>query len=319
MAVGNETGGKKYKSFKKPIIELNRQKEDSAIWKLASDSEIGVHYHIYIDKMVVHDNKARISKAVTIKPDITMLMEKAKEINDSRGLTVGFKTSILRSSTEEKGMLRIDTESSISGGEGVKNLVKIYEHKAIIMQECSQKSSRGYDDNNTSLVSSDSYTSYATADNKVRGSLNSTPADISGTQKKISPNFMRVDDLIKREIDNNMTKIFKSKNIESSVSLSRNSRTVLDSESLTINDKENIPSFCKAFFITSVPYKHAKKLTDSEEKLAPCKHPDCSILPAYKPEILYRYPVQDTNALELNSLVSKFILFRLQAYVIRRE
>ena len=42
----------------------------------------------------------------------------------------------------------------------------------------------------------------------------------------------------------------------------------------------------------------------SESFPSPCKHDECSQLPAMKPEIIFRYPLQDTKTLELNNLAA---------------
>jgi hypothetical protein len=284
MAVGTEKGGKKYKPFKKPLSEMNRQKEDSAIWKLTSESEIGIHYQIYVDKTAT--SKVRNGKAVTIKPDITLIMEKVKMTDECKSQS---QTNILRVNDDNE----LSRQSSESG-EAIRNLVKMFENKLItISQDSSRKNSRNED--YTTQPNNTVTTPY---DSKLRGSHNSTIDTY--VAKKINPNFVRVDDLIKKEIDNNMNKLTHNKTKLDNI---RASRTVLDSEVCTVNDKENIPSFCKAFFIAGVPFQNAKKLSDSEEKLSPCRHMDCSILPAYKSEILYRYPMNDTSSLELNSLV----------------
>ena len=42
----------------------------------------------------------------------------------------------------------------------------------------------------------------------------------------------------------------------------------------------------------------------SESFPSPCRHEECSKLPAMKPEIIFRYPLQDTKTLELNNLAA---------------
>jgi hypothetical protein len=69
--------------------------------------------------------------------------------------------------------------------------------------------------------------------------------------------------------------------------------------------EENSPnSFCEAFFIAGLPHTNTQTLNESEDCIAPCRHPNCSKLPAYKPEILTRYPTKDTSKLEMNSLLA---------------
>ena len=63
-------------------------------------------------------------------------------------------------------------------------------------------------------------------------------------------------------------------------------------------------TFCEGFFIASFPEKNGKVIEMSESFPSPCKHEECSKLPAMKPEIIFRYPLQDTKTLELNNLAA---------------
>ena len=63
-------------------------------------------------------------------------------------------------------------------------------------------------------------------------------------------------------------------------------------------------SFCEGFFIASFPQKDGKVIENSQSFPAPCGHPECSLLPAMKPEIVARYPLKDTKTLELNNLAA---------------
>ena len=63
-------------------------------------------------------------------------------------------------------------------------------------------------------------------------------------------------------------------------------------------------TFCEGFFIASFPQKDGKVIEMSESFPAPCKHKECSKLPAMKPEIIFRYPLEDTKTLELNNLAA---------------
>ena len=65
-------------------------------------------------------------------------------------------------------------------------------------------------------------------------------------------------------------------------------------------------SFCEGFFLASFPYKNGQIIEKSSSDIFPalCKHPECSKLNAMKPEILLRYPLKDTNNLELNNLAA---------------
>ena len=63
-------------------------------------------------------------------------------------------------------------------------------------------------------------------------------------------------------------------------------------------------TFCEGFFIASFPEKNGKVVEMSESFPSPCRHEECSQLPAMKPEIIFRYPLQDTKTLELNNLAA---------------
>lgn len=66
---------------------------------------------------------------------------------------------------------------------------------------------------------------------------------------------------------------------------------------------DNFEAFCEGFYISGLLKLHNKIIPESDDFQAPCKHFECSMLPAYKPEILTRYPLKDTKRLELSSLV----------------
>ncbi len=63
-------------------------------------------------------------------------------------------------------------------------------------------------------------------------------------------------------------------------------------------------TFCEGFFIASFPTKGGEIIENSESFPAVCGHQECSILPAMKPEIITRYPLEDTKNLELNNLAA---------------
>ena len=63
-------------------------------------------------------------------------------------------------------------------------------------------------------------------------------------------------------------------------------------------------SFCEGFFIASFPQKEGQVIEGSQTFPSPCGHKECSILPSMKPEIIARYPLEDTKTLELNNLAA---------------
>ena len=113
-------------------------------------------------------------------------------------------------------------------------------------------------------------------------------------------------------------KPMKSKAIEEAAPRSR--LKTINTEKLFLNpinyDKylsENNPknknakhreTFCEGFFIASFPQKDGQVVEKSQAFPASCGHPDCSSLPAMTPEIILRYPLEDTKTLELNNLAA---------------
>ena len=67
---------------------------------------------------------------------------------------------------------------------------------------------------------------------------------------------------------------------------------------------ERRENFCKGFFIASFPQAKGKVIENSQSFPAPCGHKECSSLPAMQPEIISRYPLQDTKTFELNNLAA---------------
>ena len=65
-------------------------------------------------------------------------------------------------------------------------------------------------------------------------------------------------------------------------------------------------SFCVGFFLASFPYKNGQVIENSNNNNYPalCHHINCSKLNAMKPEILFKYPLEDTKDLELNNLAA---------------
>ena len=68
--------------------------------------------------------------------------------------------------------------------------------------------------------------------------------------------------------------------------------------------ESNRESFCEAFFLASFPYKNGQVIENSNIFPAMCNHRDCNKFNAMKPEIIIRYPLEDTKNLELNNLAA---------------
>ena len=63
-------------------------------------------------------------------------------------------------------------------------------------------------------------------------------------------------------------------------------------------------TFCEGFFLASFPEKNGQVIENSSKFPASCGHKDCAELPSMKPEIIYRYPLQNTKNMELNNLAA---------------
>ena len=69
-------------------------------------------------------------------------------------------------------------------------------------------------------------------------------------------------------------------------------------------NKKYRETFCEGFFISSFPFKKGQVVEKSQSFPALCGHDECSSLPSMQPEIIFRYPLEDTKNLELNDLAA---------------
>ena len=98
------------------------------------------------------------------------------------------------------------------------------------------------------------------------------------------------------------------------MSTSKNNNTSIENEPNNISDNDKIlqkklisesvinDTFCMAFFIASFNFKQPKMIEDSEELVSDCGHVFCSSLPAIMPEVISRYPLNDTKDFEISDL-----------------
>lgn len=77
--------------------------------------------------------------------------------------------------------------------------------------------------------------------------------------------------------------------------------TLLDKDKKNVKKVLPFKSFCKGFFICSLSNDKGKIMKDSQAYRSMCGHLTCSKLPAMEPEIISRYPLQDTEELEINA------------------
>ena len=98
------------------------------------------------------------------------------------------------------------------------------------------------------------------------------------------------------------SKILQEKN-DDDINLNNiNSDQNLTQHKINIYKEQNLESFCNSFFICSFPYKNGKIIENSKNYRSSCNHPPCSRLISMEPEIIFKYPPNDINDLELNNL-----------------
>jgi len=162
--------------------------------------------------------------------------------------------------------------------------------------------------------------------NKIEGIKSEKIKDINQEKNNIKEksNIVSNDKRNEKEINNNMPKIIrgpkKNTTIEKADLLkskilqkngtdddinfnnNNNSDQTLNPQKIDIYKEQNIESFCNSFFICSFPYKNGKGLENSKKFRSACNHPTCGRLISMEPEIIFEYPKNDLNDLELNNL-----------------
>jgi hypothetical protein len=95
-------------------------------------------------------------------------------------------------------------------------------------------------------------------------------------------------------------------NTQTNTNITNNNTNILEYEEVPFSETVLISKdfisqdfFCDAFFISGLPMTRAKVIPDSEHFIPPCKHQRCGILPAYKPEVLNKFPEQDLRNFEI--------------------
>ena len=104
----------------------------------------------------------------------------------------------------------------------------------------------------------------------------------------INPGLSGISKLLQQET-------FESQNYEEKFLVPKNYQS---------SNKKLRESFCEGFFITSFPFQKGQVIEKSQSFPALCGHAECSSLPAMQPQILYRYPLEDTKSLELKDLAA---------------
>ena len=109
---------------------------------------------------------------------------------------------------------------------------------------------------------------------------------------------------LKSKILDEKKEIVNSNIINGNGNSQNQSEQVLIGKKIDISKEKNNESFCNSFFICSFPYKKGKILENSKNYRSICNHPICGKLLSMEPEILFKYPPNDTDDLELNNLSS---------------
>jgi len=82
--------------------------------------------------------------------------------------------------------------------------------------------------------------------------------------------------------------------------------TVLDYETCQIEEKPKVlqNKFCAGFFVSSIPYTNQKIIEKTEKEQSDCCHTECSLFPAYVPEVIYHFSRLKEKELSFNNEVS---------------
>ncbi len=90
--------------------------------------------------------------------------------------------------------------------------------------------------------------------------------------------------------------------------------TVLEHDEIDFkffNRNDNGDSFSEAFFLAGIVPKKVKMIPNSDDFIPPCKHKNCAILNAYRPEIIECFPGSVIDGIEINATVIIFIFLTL--------
>jgi hypothetical protein len=176
----------------------------------------------------------------------------------------------------------------------IKLRVNFFEHNA---QKAFNQSKRNSKEYNEAMNSS-------FLDNKSQNDVLTLGSPIKKVPKKFDRSTHT--SMIITELETKLDKSFNLKNNENNDDKINGKKTILDCDIVNYDVSSSNEPFCKAFFIASLPKKNSKVIPESEDLLACCNHKECSILPSYKPDIISRFPVNDFEKMEINSLVILF-------------
>ena len=110
---------------------------------------------------------------------------------------------------------------------------------------------------------------------------------------------------------NNINKISSTNrsNSNETTNSSNNHKDIQNNQIIKLQSEEmcfsDLPSFCDAFYIASIPIKNAILLDKRlDSKFSQCNHKNCSMLPSYNSDIIFKYPFKDKspNSFSLSEL-----------------
>ena len=142
-------------------------------------------------------------------------------------------------------------------------------------------------------------------DDKDKNEININKNKIIRTNQRTKTNVVKENSIkLKSKILNENIEPINSNIIKENAIIENQSEQLLTYKKIDVSKEKNIESFCNSFFICSFPYKKGKILENSKNYRSICNHPICGKLIAMEPEIIFKYPQNDTNDLELNNLSS---------------
>ena len=123
--------------------------------------------------------------------------------------------------------------------------------------------------------------------------------NLEDVNKKFKESSWR-ESIIMQQKEENLGIAKKTENHPSKI----NKDIFLQSELISENEEFIKDTFCDIFFLTSFSKDKCQIMENSNNEQAECNHPNCNILPAIHPEIIYKYPKKDKKDLEINNIAA---------------
>lgn len=148
-----------------------------------------------------------------------------------------------------------------------------------------------------------------------RFSIQSNESDNLNMPNLNKVSFENLDDLNLDKMNSNLSLKMKSQSRSTYFNDNMNfSGDIIDYELIdTSNSNKDLSlfknyydTFCEAFFVSGLPSTNVQTISNWETLKSPCLHKDCSLLPAYKPEILYKFQkkTEGKNDFDITNIAS---------------